>query len=270
MTPATSRSTARDSRGPPGRAILAYVAAGRGGSQHRGESSTVVRHMTRSDAGVELSIAPLTYAELVKRKGELVAPDLVLALRDGRAIVRANASLGLAAVGYTGRDLLPFLRDSEALVARSAAEALLHLAGAQREHLVAIAAALDGARPEVVDTVVKMFAELVGHADAELIGVLDTADRGAASAVVDGCTRAGVRGLHLLQAAARDERALVRLNAVLGVGRLAHLEPTSSLEIMQRIASEDTVSDVRAGALSALAAYIARCRAEAAAKAGAP
>jgi HEAT repeat protein len=226
--------------------------------------------MTSSDLGAAPATALLSYAELVKRKGELVAQDLVLALRDGRAIIRANAALGLAALGYTGRDLLPFLRDSEALVARSAAEALLHLMHAQREHLVAIAAALDGARPEVVDTVVRMFSELVGHSDAELTGVLDTADRGAANAVVEGCARAGVRGLHLLQAAARDERALVRLNAILGVGRLAHLEPTSSLAILQQVASEDTVSDVRAGALAALAAYIARCRAEAAVKAGEP
>src|SRR5215471_4937409 len=211
--------------------------------------------MMRMGAGVEPAVARVSYDELVKRKGELVAPDLVLALRDGRAVVRANAALGLAAVGYTGRDLLPFLRDSEALVARSAAEALLHLARAQREHLVPIAAALDGARPEVVDTVERMFAELVGPADGELVGVLDTADRGAANAVVEGCARVGVRGLHLLQAAARDERALVRLNAVHGVGRLAYLEPVSSIEVMHRVASEDSVSDVRAAALAALAAY---------------
>src|SRR6185436_7171318 len=132
------------------------------------------------------------------------------------------------------------------------------------------AAALDGARPEVVDTVIRMFAELVGQADVELLGVLDTADRGAANALVEACARVGVRGLHLLQAAARDERALVRLNAVRGVGQLAYLEPVSSIAIMQRVASEDTVSDVRAGALAALAAYIARSRAEAVAKAGEP
>jgi hypothetical protein len=221
-------------------------------------------------AGVEPAVARVSYDELVKRKGELVAPDLVLALRDGRTVVRANAALGLAAVGYTGRDLLPFLRDSEAVVAQSAAEALLHLGRAQREHLPAIAAALDGARPEVVDTVTRMFAELVGAADAELTGVLDTADRDAANAVVDGCARVGVRGLYLLQAAAGDERALVRLHAVRGVGSLAHLEPVSSLEVLHRVASEDRVSDARAAAQTALAAYLARSRAEAAAKASAP
>jgi HEAT repeat protein len=226
--------------------------------------------MTRSDVAAEAPVALLSYAELLEHKGELVASDLVLALRDGRAVIRANAALGLAALGHTGRDLLPFLRDSEPLVARSVAEALLHLARAQREHLVAIAAALDGARPEVVDTIIRMFAELVGQASVELIGVLDTADRGAANAVIEGCARAGVRGLQLLQGAARDERALVRLHAVGGVGRLAYLEPASSIAVMQRVASEDSVSDVRAGALAALAAYVARSRAEAAAKAGEP
>lgn len=226
--------------------------------------------MMRMGAGVEPAVARVSYDELVKRKGELVAPDLVLALRDGRTVVRANAALGLAAVGYTGRDLLPFLRDSEAVVAQSAAEALLHLGRAQREHLPAIAAALDGARPEVVDTVTRMFAELVGAADAELTGVLDTADRDAANAVVDGCARVGVRGLHLLQAAAGDERALVRLHAVRGVGGLAQLEPVSSLEVLHRVASEDRVSDVRAAAQTALAAYLARSRAQAAARASAP
>src|ERR1041384_1543144 len=103
--------------------------------------------MSNADAGAESSVALQSYAELVKRKGELVAQDLVLALRDGRAVIRANAALGLAALGYTGRDLLPFLRDSECLVAQSAAAALLHLAPAQREHLVAIAAALEVTRP---------------------------------------------------------------------------------------------------------------------------
>src|ERR1041384_7267107 len=214
--------------------------------------------MSNADAGAESSVALQSYAELVKRKGELVAQDLVLGLRDGRAIIRANAALGLAALGYPGRDLLPFLRDSEAIVARSAAEALVHLSQAQRAHLVPIAAALDGARPEVVDTITRMFAELVGRADVELVGVLDTADRGAANAVVEGCAQVGVRGLHLLQAAARGERALVRLSAVHGVGRLAYLEPVSSIEVMHRVASEDGVSDVRAAALSVLAAYLAR------------
>src|ERR1044071_6607467 len=102
--------------------MLAIVPARIGSSQRGGGSFTVGGYMLSSDLAIEPPIALQSYAELVKRKGELVAQDLVLALRDGRAIIRANAALGLAAVGYAGRDLLPFLRDSEALVARSAAE----------------------------------------------------------------------------------------------------------------------------------------------------
>lgn len=215
---------------------------------------------------------PLTYDEQVARKGALVADDLILALRDGRAVIRANAALGLAALGHTGADLVPFLRDSHPVAARAAAEAIGHLGKAQRAHLVAIAAALDGARPEVFEQVVAMLATLVGQADGELLAVLDTTDALAARAVIEACARVGVRGLHLLQAATTDGRARVRFNAVRGVGQLADLEPVTSIEAMRAVAYGDSVSDVRAAALTAIASYVARARSEAAArrKAGQP
>ncbi len=215
---------------------------------------------------VSLEDRPLTYAELVARKGDLVGPDLLLGLRDGRAVVRANAARGLAAIGHGGRDLVPFLRDSHPDAARAAAEAILQLGPAQRAHLVAIAAALDSARPQVVETIVTMFSQLVGQADAELIGVLDTTDGTAADAIVEACTRVGLRGLQLLQTAAQDPRALVRFNAVRGVGQLADLEPPSAIDAMRRVAFEDDVADVRAGARAAIAAFIVRTRDEAAAQ----
>lgn len=217
---------------------------------------------------LDLETRSLSHAELVKAKADLVVEDLVLALRDGRAIVRANAALGLAALGHTGGDLSPFLRDAEPHVARAAAEAIGHLGLAQRAHLVKIAAALDGARAEVVDTVVAMFSELIGKADAELIGVLDTSETVAASAMVRACAHAGLRGLKLLQVAAHDARPRVRLNAVHGVGELAHLEPVSSIEVMHAVAYEDDIADARARGQVVLATFLARTRAEAAAKAG--
>ncbi|MBK9033542.1 MAG: HEAT repeat domain-containing protein [Myxococcales bacterium] len=198
---------------------------------------------------------PLTYDEQLGRKDALDAHALVLGLRDGRAVVRANAALGLAALGHTGADLVPFLRDSHPVAARAAAEAIGHLGAAQRAHLVAIAAALDGARPEVVELIVTMLATLVGHADAELLAVLDTTDAIAARAVIEACARVGVRGLQLLQRAASDERARVRFNAVRGVGQLADLEPVTSIEVMRAVAYADEVSDVRAAALAAIAGY---------------
>jgi HEAT repeat protein len=207
-----------------------------------------------------------TYDEQVARKAALVADELVLGLRDGRAVIRANAALGLAALGHTGSDLVPFLRDSHPVAARAAAEAIGHLGKAQRGHLVAIAAALDGARPEVVELIVAMMATLVGHADAELLAVLDTTDAIAATAVIEACARIGVRGLQLLQAATKDGRARVRFNAVRGVSQLADLEPVPSIEAMRAVAYEDSVSDVRAAAMAAIARYIARTRSVAAAR----
>jgi HEAT repeat protein len=209
---------------------------------------------------------PLTFAELVASRGQLDPQDLVLRLRDGRPIVRANAALGLAALGHTGGDLVPFLRDGDPRVALAAAEALAHLGTAQRGYLAAIASALDGARPEVAATVQGMFAELVGKADAELVNVLDTGDEVAARAVVHACAHLGARGLHLLQAAARDGRARVRINAVRGIGQLGELEHGSSMAVLNGVERGDEVSDVRAAARAAIAALSVRVRAAVAAR----
>ena len=223
-------------------------------------------------ANPEADDRALTYDEQLARKAALVADELVMGLRDGRAVVRANAALGLAAIGHTGADLVPFLRDSHPVAARAAAEAIGHLGQAQRAHLVAIAAALDGARPDVVELIVAMLATLVGHADEDLLAMLDTTDAIAATAVIEACARVGVRGLQLLQAATTDRRARVRSNAVRAVGLLADLEPVPSIEAMRAVAYTDGVADVRAVALTAIATYVARTRGEAAArrKAGQP
>ena len=210
---------------------------------------------------VSLDERLLDYTELVAAKGQLVASDLLLRLGDGRAAVRANAALGLAALGHAGGELVPFLRDSDPSVALAAAEALAHVGRAQRDRLVVVAAALDGARPQVVDTVQRMFAELVGNADAELINVLDTGLEAAVDAIIGACARVGVRGLHLLQRAASDDRARVRINALRGIALLGELEQRSSMKVLLDVESSDGVSDVRAAARAALGALAARCRA---------
>ncbi len=201
----------------------------------------------------------LTYPQLVAAKGELAAADLIARLRDGRGVVRANALLGLAAIGHTGREVVLFLRDADVRVARAAAEALVQLGAAQREHLSAIAAALAEARAEVVDAVARMFAALIGHADADLISVLDTSSMAAADAMITACQRTHVRGLHLLQAAARDKRTLVRLHAVRGIALLGVIEQSSSFEVLQEVERTDDISDVRAATRSALGALKVRC-----------
>jgi len=64
------------------------------------------------------------YAELAKLREILSQPELIAMLRDGRAVVRANAALGLAALGHALGDLVPLLRDSEHTVAVATAEAI--------------------------------------------------------------------------------------------------------------------------------------------------
>jgi len=210
---------------------------------------------------VSLDDRLLLYSELVAAKGQLVADELIQRLRDGRAIVRANAALGLAALGHTGGELVPFLRDADPQVALAAAAAFANLGRAQRHQLAAVATALDGARPQVVDTVQRMFADLVGTADAELVNVLDSALPVAANAIVGACARVGIRGLHLLQRAANDDRARVRINALRGIALLGELEQDSSMKVLLDVESRDQVSDVRAAARAALATLAARCRA---------
>src|SRR5512133_1567525 len=81
---------------------------------------------------VSLDDRLLAYSELVAAKGQLVADELIQRLRDGRAVVRANAALGLAALGHAGGELVPFLRDADPQVALAAAEAFAHLGRTQR------------------------------------------------------------------------------------------------------------------------------------------
>ncbi len=65
----------------------------------------------------------LKYEELAPFGKQLDVAELGDLLRDGRAIVRANAALGLAAAGQPTIDLVTLLRDSEVSVALATAEA---------------------------------------------------------------------------------------------------------------------------------------------------
>jgi HEAT repeat protein len=203
----------------------------------------------------------LEYEELVAAKNGLVAAELILSLRDGREIVRANAALGLAAIGHATPELVPFLRDGDLRVALATAKALVQLGVAYRAQVVSIAAALDGARIPVVETVQQMFAQLVGTADAELVSALDTGNEVIVNSIVRACEQVGVRGLHLLQAAARDDRARVRINALRGISQIGDLELESSIDTLTGVEQTDQVADVRAAARIAMMVLKARVRA---------
>src|SRR5262245_57265247 len=62
---------------------------------------------------MSLEDGELTYDQLVAARGELSAVDLVARLQDGRGVVRANALLGLAAIGHTDPEVHLFLRDAD-------------------------------------------------------------------------------------------------------------------------------------------------------------
>ena len=194
---------------------------------------------------IALDARLMSLAELVAAKSGLDAEALMRMLRDGREIVRANAALGLAALGHASADLVALLRDGDLRVAMAAAEAQLQLGVTQRDHVVTIAGALVGARPPVVAIIERMFAQLVGLADAELVSVLDTGQEVVVNTMVHACAQAGVRGLHLLHLAARDERTRVRINALRGIAQLGDLELEVSLEVLDRVERDDRVADVR-------------------------
>ncbi|HET9987614.1 MAG TPA: hypothetical protein VFQ65_03825, partial [Kofleriaceae bacterium] len=110
----------------------------------------------------------------LKRSASQLAPDQLLEmLGDGRAHVRANAVLGLAATGQAVPQLVPVLRDSEAVAAGAAAEAITKLGREIRPLIPQIVLALDGTQPEITAKVIDALANQVGHADDELILSLD-------------------------------------------------------------------------------------------------
>ncbi len=205
-----------------------------------------------------LDVRLLGYSELVAAKASLDANELVLLLRDGREVVRANAALGLAALGHASLDLVSLLRDGDLRVAMAAAEAQLQLGAKQKEFVVAIAGALVGARPPVVAIIERMFAQLVGSADSELVSALDTGQEVIVTTLVLACAQIGVRGLQLFQAATRDDRTRVRINALRGIAQIGDLELESSLEVLARVERDDRVADVRAVARNSLAGLKSR------------
>src|SRR5262245_51215125 len=97
-----------------------------------------------SNAMPSLEERRLEYDELAPYGKQPDVAELGDMLRAGRAIVRANAALGLAAAGTPTIDLVTLLRDSEVSVALATAEAFAKLGMASRPLLPQIAAALDG------------------------------------------------------------------------------------------------------------------------------
>ncbi len=195
--------------------------------------------------------------------GKLLDPaELVALIRDGRAVVRANAALGLAAAGHAASDLVTLVRDSDPHVAAAAAEAIGKLGTRMRDLIPQVAAALDGAQADVVDGVVGTFAELIGTCDAELVAALDLPEALALKTVVAAAARLGKRGIAFLVAATAHDRSRIRVNAIAGLGRHGKLDPDATMACLTHIEANDPVPDIRTAAKHAMLAVVAREKTE--------
>src|SRR3569833_2776338 len=192
-------------------------------------------------------------------KRSLLVPDQLLAmLGDGRAHVRANAVLGLAASGQAVPQLVPVLRDSEAVAASAAAEAIAKLGREIRPLIPQIVAALDGTQPDITEKVIGVLAEQVGHSDEELILALDVPFDLAMKSIIPAVQQLGKPGVAFLIKAAKHERGRIRSNAVGGLARSGKTDLDAAMAFLTELEATDPVPDVRtAGTLSRIKRPIA-------------
>lgn len=221
----------------------------------------------RSDAKPEANAPPLDerylrYAELSPFGRRLDPAELSSLVRDGRAIVRANAVLGLAASGQPSLDIVALVRDSEPRVALAAVEALGHLGTAARPLLAQVAASAGGATQETCDALIALFSDLISKGDpdtlAELAAALDVPLAGAQRTVLPAAGTLGRAGIAFLIKAAAHERSRVRINAIAGLAAYGKTDPEPALAFLTQVESTDSVPDVRSAAKQAMLAIVAR------------
>ncbi|HZJ65133.1 MAG TPA: HEAT repeat domain-containing protein [Kofleriaceae bacterium] len=155
-------------------------------------------------------------------------------------------------------ELVAMLRDSEARVAAATAEAIGLLGPLMRPLVPQVVQSLDGAQPEVIDSVVGTLATLVGKANEELAMALDVPTALAMKTVVEACGRLGKPGIAFLIATTSHERGRIRLNAVSGLGRWGKADLEASMACLTQIEANDPVPDIRTAAKQASLAVIAR------------
>ena len=212
----------------------------------------------KKDEPIDLEERRYSFEEL-KRGAAQLAPEVLMSmLGDGRAHVRANAVLGLAASGHAVPQLVPVLRDSEAIAAGAAAEAIVKLGREIRPLIPQIVAALDGTQPDVTAKVIGTLADQVGHSDDELILALDVPFDLAMKSIVPAAKQLGKPGVAFLIKAAKHERGRIRINAVGGLERIGKTDIDAAMAFLTELEATDPVPDVRTAAKQAALAVIAR------------
>jgi len=200
----------------------------------------------------------LKFAEIAPFAAQLDAAELVAMANDGRAVVRANAALGLAALGHPVFEMVAMLRDSDIHAATAAAEALSRLGVQARSLLPQVVQALGSTQPEITEAVNTTLSELVGKADDELILALDVPYDLAMKSIVEAARKIGKAGIRFLIKAAGHERIQIRVNAIGGLARLGKTDLETSMAFLTGVEANDPVPDVRTAAKQAMLAVIAR------------
>ncbi|HEX5061425.1 MAG TPA: HEAT repeat domain-containing protein [Kofleriaceae bacterium] len=200
----------------------------------------------------------LKYAELIPYGGTFLPAELVAHLADGRAIVRANAALALAAANHPASELVHLLRDSEISVGLAGAEAITRLGPLARPLIPGITQAAEGMKPEVTEAIVAALADLVGKADEEMTLGLDVPLDNAIKSVLEACKVVGKAGIAFLTRATRHERSRIRVNAIAGLGKLGKTDADTAMACLTQIEASDPVPDVRTAAKQAMLAVVAR------------
>lgn len=202
--------------------------------------------------GVEgFETAAITLAAFTKAAKSLDGERLLAALSDGRAVVRANAALGLAALGKHShgavRAISVLLRDGEPPVRQAAAESLGALAHAPEISVPALARALragpDGLRPVLLGAI-----DAFGDAAVEPLLTLLSDPEDAALATLGRVGQHAPKRLiePLTQSVARAESPRVRENAIALLGALGPAAASAESVLLAAMADTDTALRCRA------------------------